>query len=420
MSLSNLALQLATHGPQGAAALRKALGVSPATLSRMVEKEEGAILRLGKARATRYALRRKSPGLPGTLPIFKIDENGGAKKAGELTPVTPGSWLETSDGKEQLYRGLPPALMDMSPAGYLGRRFVAHHQELALPSGLADWSDDHRLIALARRGEDVPGDLIVGEESLDRFFAAPVRSSRRSDSPRLAELSAVGGGGASSGEQPQFASQRDGRHFLVKFTFGDGSPSDARWRDLLVCEELALSVLSEAGIAAARAKAYDVGKRRFLEVERSDRVGGKGRRGLLTLGPLDDELFGGRDSWTDAAGRLRDAGLLSPEDARRVRLLEAYGICIANGERHFGNLAFFGDGLLAAPALVLAPAYNMFPADAAPRAGFVPALPEGAALPQARLLDVWGEAAQLAEKFWERVSEDERISRAFRRAARAR
>ncbi len=421
MPISNLVQQLGTHGPQGAAALRKALGVSGATLSRMVKKEEGAILRLGRARATRYALRRKCPGLPASLPIYKIDENGAAKKAGELTPVVPGSWVETSEGEEQLYAGLPPALVDLSPAGYQGRRFAGQHRELGLPAGLTDWSDDHQLIALARRGEDLTGNLILGEESLDRFFAAPVRNSRRSDSPRLAEFSAVGGAGPSTaGEQPNFAVHRDGRHFWVKFSPGDGSPSDARWRDLLVCEELSLSLLAESGIAAAHARAYDVGKRRFLEVERSDRVGSKGRRGLCTLGPLDDALLGRRDSWSAAAGRLQGAGLLSANDARRVRLLEAYAICIGNGDRQFGNLAFFGDGLTPTPALTLAPAYNLFPTDAAPRAGFVPALERGEILPQARLLDVWDEAAQLADRFWRAVGADERISRAFRREARAR
>ncbi len=57
----------------------------------------------------------------------------------------------------------------------------------------------------------------------------------------------------------------------MKFTPGDGSPSDLRWRDLLVCEALALELLAEAGVEVSQARVVDVGARRFLEVARFDR-----------------------------------------------------------------------------------------------------------------------------------------------------
>jgi hypothetical protein len=309
-------------------------------------------------------------------------------------------------------------VVDMTPAGYLGRRFAEHHAALELPPRLGDWNDDHRLLALARRGEDAPGDLIVGVESLERHANGRVSESRERDYPRLAEQSAAGGAGSSAaGEQPKFAAFRAGRHVLVKFTLGDGTPSDARWRDLLVCEALALDVLREAGAPASRARVVDAGARRFLEVERFDRVGRDGRRGVLTLGPLDDDLVGVRDSWTDAAARLVATRLLTPADARTIRLLEAYGIWIANGDRHFGNLGFFGDGLEERPKLALAPAYDMLPMQAAPHAGVVPPLPVTRPPLNAKLLDVWSEASALAAVFWGRVAKDPRVSAPFRRAA---
>ena len=204
---------------------------------------------------------------------------------------------------------------------------------------------------------------------------------------------------------------------LVKFTLGDGSPSDVRWRDLLACEAIALAILVAASIEAPSARIADFGGRRFLEVRRFDRVGPHGRRGVLTMGPVDDDLFGGRDSWTEGAARLQPAKLLSAEDARRIRLLEAFAMLISNGDRHFGNITFFADGLSARPRLVLAPAYDMLPMDAAPRAGVVPPLPENAPRARAKLLDVWEEARLFARSFWRQVAKDARISRDFRRLA---
>jgi hypothetical protein len=168
---------------------------------------------------------------------------------------------------------------------------------------------------------------------------------------------------------------------------------------------------------AARGEIVDVESQRFLEVERFDRIGARGRRGVLTAGPLDDELYGQRDSWPAFAERVARDGLLTPEQARRIRLLDAFGQLIGNTDRHFGNLSFFADGLVRAPQLQLAPEYDMLPMVWAPDSGIVPALVVPAARPRANTLDVWPEAVQLAAAYWQRVSDDERISREMRSAA---
>jgi hypothetical protein len=412
---------LARHGVRTAAQLRDELHLSPATLSRHVRAAQGRVVRLGRARAARYALPRAPAGLPSLLPVFRVPPDGRPQPVARLQLLaTGGTWVETPAGGH-LHEGLPPVLVDMAPAGYLGRSFPRQHAELRLPSRPADWSDDHRLVALARRGEDLPGDLVVGEESVERLIASEPRPCTLGDYPELAELSARGGAGPSAaGEFPKFAAFRDGVHRLVKFTPGDGSPTDLRWRDLLVCEALALEVLAEAGISASKAELIDVGARRHLDVVRFDRVGARGRRGVLTLAPLDDDLFGQRDSWSAAALRLQEARLLTPVDARRVRLLDAFGACIANGDRHFGNLAFFADGLQAAPKLALAPVYDMLPMNLAPNAGTVPPFAPGRPRPRAAWLDVWDEAVALSERFWRRVAGDPRVGADVRRdAARA-
>jgi hypothetical protein len=353
------------------------------------------------------------------LPIYRIDVAGRPSQVAELLPIERhGTWVEPRTGAGHLHEGLPPVICDMAPAGYLGRRFADSHPSLTLPPRLQDWSDDHRLLGLARRGEDAPGDLVIGEESLERFLRSPVRGSTEKDYPGLATASAEGGAGSSAaGEQPKFPAYRAGHHHLVKFTPGDGSPSDLRWRDLLACEALALEVLQEVGVPVPQSRIVDVGGRRFLEVRRFDRAGLRGRRGVLTLGPLDDDLFGARDSWSEAAARLQDAKLLSAGDARRLRFLEAFGILISNGDRHFGNVSFYADGLRERPELVLAPTYDMLPMDAAPRAGVVPPLAEAEPSVRARLLDVWDDAQKLARIYWGRVAEDVRIGAKFRQAA---
>ena len=136
----------------------------------------------------------------------------------------------------------------MRPQGYIGRGFPALYPELRLPGRIRDWNDDHQLIALAMRGEDCVGNLIIGEESLNRFLAGQPRSYTRADYPNLATGALAGQPGSSAGgEHPKFAVYSEGRHVLVKFASGDGAAAD-RWRDLLVCEHLALEVLREAGV----------------------------------------------------------------------------------------------------------------------------------------------------------------------------
>lgn len=111
------------------------------------------------------------------------------------------------------------------------------------------------------------------------------------------------------------------------------------------CEAIATAVMHDSGLPTVRTQVADVGDQRFLEVQRFDRAG----------------HFGRRDSWTESARRLQFAGLLSEADARRVRLLDAFGARIGNTDRHFGNTSFFADGLCKHPRFKLAPAYDMQP-----------------------------------------------------------
>lgn len=203
---------------------------------------------------------------------------------------------------------------------------------------------------------------------------------------------------------------------LVKFAPAATSGAARRWQDLLWCEAKALEVVASAGIDVARAECVDVRGWRFLEVDRFDRIGERGRRPVLTLGAIDDEYFGKRDSWTAAAARLRSRPFsLSQADGAHLRWLDAFGQLIGNTDRHFGNVAFLvrPDG-----SLRLAPAYDMLPMILAPAGetvvvrSFQPLPPTGTSL------DVWPDAADFAERYWQAVAAHRALQPEVREFAR--
>jgi hypothetical protein len=304
--------------------------------------------------------------------------------------------------------GLPIELADARPSGFLGRHFAIVHADLRLPPRLSDWSDHHTLIALSRRGEDLPGDLIVGEESFTRWQDLDVVRRTRDDYPALADETIAGHppGSSAGGERPKFGVLVDDRHVLVKFAArgGAGDVASRRWSDLLILEGIALEVVGSRGIDAARTSIIETASHWFLESERFDRAGRRGRVAVLSLAAIHDDLA---DSWARAATALRDSGRLTDEEARRLRWLDAYGALIGNTDRHQHNILFF----TADAILRLAPAFDQVSMLYAPSDdGQV--LPRVFAVPRvtADTLDVWDDARGAAAEFWGRGSDDPRLS----------
>jgi hypothetical protein len=400
--------------------LASQLGVSQPTLSRLLAAAGDRVCRMGRARATRYALTRSIEPLGSRIPVHQVDAEGSIRQFGVLHLLGSGHhWLEGAQGAGRRFEGLPPFAADMSPQGYIGRSFKQRHPELALPSSIAHWSDDHRLVALARRGEDCTGNFILGEESLTRFLAELPRPVHRGDYFELARHSLMGQPGSSAGgEQPKFAVYSEGRQVLVKFAVKDEGAAARRWMDLLACERLALEAARAAEIPSASSSLIDTEQCRFLEVERFDRIGQRGRRALVSLGAIDDEYFGFRDTWTSAARRLLDAKFIEPEDARRMRWLDTFGQLIGNTDQHFGNLSFFveetDDFLEEVVKLRLAPVYDMLPMVFAPRGTTVIEARFEPRPPTAHNLDVWHHAARSALTYWNQLVDSAELSHEFR------
>jgi hypothetical protein len=415
---------LLSTGAKSPQELQQRLGVSQPTLSRLVSRLSKEVLTLGRARATRYALPRLVRGTVGTFPVYRVDEEGNAHPLGHLQALQPAQfWWEPVAGPGQLFADLPRFVQDMRPDGFMGRAFAhRHNAEMGLPQRLSDWKSEDVLMALSRRGEDIIGNLIVGEESLSRYFQAtrqPLRlvslDDRGREYLRFAQTAMAGEppGSSAGGEQPKFTALLGNgslRHVLVKFSFSTSTQEGRRWADLLICEHLALETIQEAGFPAAKSQIIEAGDRVFLEVQRFDRVGRFGRKPIVSLGAVDDEFFGRRDNWIAAAGRLEKGRMISREDAEVLRWLSVFGILISNTDQHFGNVSLI---MREENRFSLAPAYDVLPmfyrpagSEISARRFEVPIPPVGASLQ-------WDDAREWAEVFWARAAMDERISPEF-------
>ncbi len=410
-------------------------GISRATLARALKGLGASVISGGGSRRPRYALRRSLRGNATPIPLYRIDEHGQGHEIGLLSLVHPeGSCLINQEGfpwpldkdmSDGWFEGLPYPIVDMRPQGFLGRNFARIHAiDLSVPDNPDNWSDDDVVHILSLMGHDQPGDLILGEAAYRRFLELIRKGDARflSDAqaeesyPRLADIAMTRGeaGSSAGGEFPKFtASRRLTRRkadVIVKFSGADNSPAVRRWADLLICEHLASSVMTNAlQVSVAESTIYRYAGRTFLEVVRFDRHGNFGRSPVCTIGSLNAALVGGNASWPKTAQAFRDKGWLSDEDVTRVTLIWWFGRLIANTDMHEGNLAF-------RPGLTLAPAYDMLPMMYAPgRGGEVPVKPYSPALPLPAESILWKLSASAAIQFWETCSEDGRISPDFRR-----
>jgi hypothetical protein len=375
--------------------LTKAAGISRPTLMRAVRGLGDQVLTLGRARATRYALRRTLPGLTSDeFPAFRVDEAGEISQCGTLTTLAAAesAWLPD----EEVIDGLPVEIHDIAPRGFLGRSFVSRHHDLALPEDVTRWSDHHVLTAVTRRGEDLPGNFVIGKESFARWQDLRHDETDVPEFPRLAEAALAGehAGSSAGGARPKFTCLHRGEHCIVKFSNAK-TDNSRRWQDLLLLEHLALRTLRDHGVDAARSEIVDRAGWRFLIVYRFDRVGLRGRVRAMSLAAASG--MEGRP-WIEAANALSRKHLLSARDARGIALLEAFGAQIANTDRHLHNVCMFPRD----DHYDLAPAFDQLPMAYAPQAsGDMREEPVGVARPDADTLAVWGEATSLARAYWQ-------------------
>ncbi len=413
----------ALGGVAASAELQARLGVSQPTVSRALAPlvREGRVTKVGAARSQRYLLPRHIEGVGSHIPLMRVDAQGRASDFGRMVALPSGRfWVDEADGLSELHDGLPWFLQDMRPQGFMGRAFAMAYPELRLPGDLRHWSDDDVLRALVQVGDDLPGNLIVGQPAFDRFHTLAQRTSRvtdpEKDYPRLAEQAMQGTlpGSSAGGEQPKFCTTLNGHPVIVKFSPAGQAPADQRWRDLLVCEHLALHTLAQAGLPAAQTRVVLAGGRVFLEAQRFDRTP-QGRIGMVSLLVYDAQYVGQMDDWAATSLRMASRRLLTEQDAGHLRLLKAYGTLIGNTDMHYGNISLLLDN----DDWRLSPTYDMLPMLYAPVNGELVERDFSArpTHPTADTLAVWPQALDLALQFWARVAQDPRISPGFRQTA---
>jgi hypothetical protein len=438
----DLAALFRRRGVLAAQDIAATLNVSQPTVSRLIAGiGSSRIVRMGKARSSRYALRRPVRGIGSAWPLYRISTDGAPETIGRLYALEGGQWyveqgtpwdslrgVEFPDG---LYPGLPWFLQDLRPRGFLGRSFArCFATQLGVPTDPQRWSEDDIAVTLIQRGENLAGDLVVGETALTATQMAKARKAtainindRPAVYPAMASATVSGDwpGSSAAGEQPKFTvclSDSAGavHHAIVKFSGNGSRPEDQRWADLLVAEDVANGVLSEQGVPCASTQILQSAGRFFLESTRFDRLGEHGRRGLVSLEALDAAFFGALDTpWTDAATRLLADGWLTAEDSARLSLLWRFGSLIGNTDMHYGNASLFLDH---ARPLALAPTYDMVPMlyrpDSEGHCTTNPIVPPPP-LPEGR--DLWLQAEGLAETFWTRLASSDLASANFRNLA---
>jgi hypothetical protein len=421
--------------PADAGALCRQLQISQPTLSRLWKTAGPDIVRFGAARNSRYGMLRNVGDLGSLIPIFRVDEQGRIATFGELRALQNNWYVFTAAEGEtpQVTEGLPYFLQDLRPQGFLGRLLPQRYLDLQMPLRITDWNDDHVLNYIAKRGEDIPGDLVVGNMSYRRFLDRRADESprmlfddRQAAYPAMVHKANQGEipGSSIGGEQPKFlvTLETGGAQLhpcIVKFSPTLDTPAGRRWGDLLIAEYLASETLAAFDIPAALSNILVSDGRVFLEICRFDRVGQHGRRPMVSLAGIDG-LLGMLDRpWSDVATALGDRGLLPQDQLMRVRLLDLFGALIGNTDRHPGNLALSWHWQLNA-AFSLLPVYDMLPMMYRPNTqGEV--IERAFELAAIDTLDLrhFDAAQEMAMSFWERVIADERISDDFKRIATA-
>lgn len=449
---SLVVLHLQAGGPWSAEDLAKRLKVSRPTVQRALKQLGPQVVKLGVTRRTRYALKRSVVGKQHTFRITRLNSTGRqlAHEWAQLTALHGGwqltwvsegvkpEWADRVHDHAGYCEGLPFFLTDLRPQGYLGRALIRQlPAALDWPQDPRNWTDDHTLAYLCQHGHDLPGNLVIGDHIVAQAMRgtseqAVSYNERENHYPAMVAQATAGNVAGSSveGEQPKFTTWlRDDatgqiEAVIVKFTDRLDTPTGRRWADLLAGEQIARRIVASTSLADAEfpdSEIFDFSGRRYYQITRFDRLGRHGRRGLVSLRALHDAGFTGEDTndWVVAAEGLRRAGWISEGDLRVVRLRKAFGQLIGNTDMHFGNLAFYLDDRL---PLRLAPLYDMLPMLWAPRPGDGEPNPEfNPTLPLPHELEVWKEAASLAETFWERMAMSLQVSDTFRPlAAKAR
>jgi len=416
------------RGPSTSKEIQAATGQSQSSVARRLRELGDNIVQIQDGRSVRYAATCNAFGVNDKIPLGIVDHLGKISVVAYLRPLSHGGYFLQSvtnisplllgEHKNGLYDGLPYFLYDLRPQGFLGRqvsRKMATHFE-AFPSDPRQWTNTHIGKYLISNGDDLPGNFILGEQSILRLARRPYALTVELY-PKAAEdvLKGEVPGSSAGGEQPKFTafSSLYESHVIVKFSPKDDTDIAKRWRDILITEYHAAQIINEHICPAVQTRLIESEERLFLETQRFDRLGVSGRYPMISLQAIDNEFTGLGHNWARVMGALKDQGLTSDQDAHIAGQLLYFGQLIHNTDMHLGNLSFSIDREM----FTLLPCYDMCSMGFAPKSvGEVgPFVFDAAKIPVPKLnkSDIT-RLRRLAYAFWENVVEDEHISIEFR------
>ncbi|HAT41631.1 MAG TPA: type II toxin-antitoxin system HipA family toxinoxin YjjJ [Rheinheimera sp.] len=407
------------QNPASSTELAQACRCDRSTITRQLKQLDSMLVSTGRARATRYYLRR---GAAADTTLYRISEAGQAQHYATLVAVMPHGYLVQTAAQDHtcFYDDLPWWLQDLRPQGFLGRNLAKSLFSMGIVAtdDIDYWQDSDVFNALLHARGDSPGNMLIGTLSYQAWLQQEPVPCSEADFVALANSAMAGDvvGSSAGGEQPKFCAYVDGSHRLVKFSEPVTNANSQRWADLLIAEHLALNVLADAGIPATRSQLVQREQRTFLSAERFDRIGALGRKGVVSLRMAEMQFVGRPAEWPVIANQLHQQQRISAADAMRIAVVWCFGRLIANTDMHTGNLSFY---YTSDTGLTLAPIYDMLPMAFAPqRSG---AMASSFSLSVTPVVDgtYWRQAYPLAEQFWQQLAKHSAVSLEFKAIAAA-
>jgi hypothetical protein len=418
-SIIDAIIELLRRNPANSTELASFCGCDRSTITRQLKLLEAKLVTTGRARATRYYLRR---GADADTALYRVAETGHAELFGSLIAVMPHGYVVKTTGEDDdyFYDDLPWWLQDLRPQGFLGRNLAKalFSQGIVATDDIDYWQDKDIFNALMHAKGDSPGNLLLGSLSYQQWLQHQPAMVSEADFVKLATDAMAGEvvGSSAGGEQPKFCAFVDGTHRLVKFTEPATNANSQRWADLLLAEHLALTTLADFAIAATHSKIVKLEQRTFLSCERFDRVGAFGRKALVSLRMVDMQFVGKPAEWPVIAQQLLQDKRITARDAATIAVVWCFGRLIANTDMHTGNLSFYfaGDS-----ELTLAPVYDMLPMAFAPLRSGAMASSHTFAITPVTEGKHWRRAYPMAERFWHQLAAHADASAEFRGIAQS-
>lgn len=426
--IDRLSRYLRMTGQCSSAELADFLSVSVSTVSRQLTKliDDGKVVRLGQGKNVRYIYLRAVKEITQPVLVRQVDENAVIHQLGKLWIIDNGSVLEM-DNEIVAYDDLPWFFFDLKPQGFIGRligKRVASN--LQVSQRVDSWNSDDVLRYLVLEPNNTPGnfELYKNFDSVRSVKSSTPTRERILEryethltKPMFTEFE-EGGGSSAGGEQPKFNALL-GCSKIVKYSqpLNVANSNAERVKDLLICEHHALNVLREYNGSAAETDIFVTEKRAYLEVKRSDRTvveREEGQIGMVSLESVIAEFIGYVENWSDAADKLLAQEIIKPDQAELLKLWLSFSRLIGNTDTHNGNVSLFLDGITPSK---LTPAYDILPMAYMPNNADIPTPKVKIVRPDNISDEIWQQAILLARDFWQRVSDDSRVSESFKTIA---